>query len=438
MHIAIFGIGYVGAVASACLASQGHHVTAVDVNSAKVDCINAGHSPIVEPGLDLLIGEAVAEQRLRATQDVDAAIASSRISFICVGTPSLANGDLDLRFVRQATEAIGSALAYIADFHLVVIRSTMLPGTTSGVLIPLLERASGKRAGVDFGVAVCPEFLREGSAIRDYHDAAVTVLGVDDPSSEALLRDVLADLHGEIVITPTATAEMIKYANNAWHAAKIVFANEIGVVAKALGIDGRSVMEIVRADKRLNVSPAYMRPGFAFGGSCLPKDLRALTYRAKQMDAACPMLDSLLVSNQCHIQRALDMVREAGSRRVGLIGLSFKPETDDLRESPAVELAERLYGKGYDVRIFDSNICMERLTGANKSFIQATMPHLESLLARDIWEVIRHSDTMILAHVDMECRKILTQSAGEHVVIDLGAYSTGETPGFGRYNGICW
>lgn len=438
MRISIFGIGYVGAVASACLASQGHEVTAVDINPAKVDCINAGRSPIVEPGLDEVIHAAVTAGRLRATSNVAAAVGNSQISFICVGTPSLANGDLDLTHVRRAAKAIGVALSQVQDFHLVVIRSTVLPGTTSRIVVPLLEQSSGKRAGEHFGVAVCPEFLREGNAIKDYYEAAVSVLGVDDKNSEMLLKDVMSSLHGDMVVTATATAELIKYANNAWHATKIVFANEIGVIAKAFGVDGRSVMDIVRSDNRLNISSAYMRPGFAFGGSCLPKDLRAITYQAKRLDVPCPMLDALLVSNERHIHRVLEMVRDAGSRRVGLIGLSFKPGTDDLRESPAVDLAERLFGKGYDIRIFDSNVCIERLTGANRSFIEARIPHLASLLTSDVREVAQHGDTLVIAHANHESRRLLAPLRDDQVVIDLGSYSAGERPASGRYNGICW
>ena len=438
MRISILGIGYVGAVASACLAAQGHDVTAVDVNPAKVDCINAGQSPIVEPGLGKLIGAAVAAGRLRATSDVGTAIGTTEISFICVGTPSLANGDLDLTYVRRATEAIGVALSRIKGFHLVVLRSTVLPGTTACVVVPLLEQESGKRVGEHFGVAVCPEFLREGNAIKDYTDAAVTVLGVDDKNSEMLLKDVMTGLHGDIVVTTTATAEMIKYANNAWHATKIVFSNEIGSIAKAFGLDGRSVMDIVRRDHRLNISPAYMRPGFAFGGSCLPKDLRAITYGAKRVDVPCPMLESLLVSNERHIYRVLEMVREAGSRRVGLIGLSFKPGTDDLRESPAVELVERLFGKGYDIRIFDNNVCVERLTGTNWSFVQSRIPHLTSLLSTDARAVAQHGDTLIIAHADQAIRSMLTPLRDDQRVIDLGAFSAEEAPASGCYCGICW
>ena len=438
MRISVFGIGYVGAVASACLAAQGHDVTAVDINPLKVECINAGRSPIVEPGLDALIRDGVSGGLLRATADTETAVRSSQISFICVGTPGHANGNLDLTHVRAVAAEIGAVLGKIADFHLIVIRSTVLPGTTSGVLIPLLEQASGKRAGEHFGVAVCPEFLREGNAIKDYFDAPLTVLGVDDPVSERMLRDTMGDLHGSLTVTPSATAEMIKYANNAWHATKIVFSNEIGVIAKACGVDGRSVMDIVRSDTRLNVSPAYMRPGFAFGGSCLPKDLRAITYRAKRLDVPCPMLDSLLVSNEHHIQRAFDMVRVAGSRRIGMMGLSFKPGTDDLRESPAVDLAERLLGKGYDIRIFDKNICLDRLMGANKTFIQTAIPHLTSLLSRDAREVIDHGDTLVVTHADQEDRALFQQPRDGQVVIDLGAFAARGQTMTGRYDGICW
>src|SRR5271166_3472844 len=336
MKVAVFGIGYVGAVSAACLAREGHSVVAVDSNPDKVKRLRDGLSPIVEPGLDEVIRTGTAAGLLRATTDAVDAITSSDISLVCVGTPSRPNGNLDLTYVVRVCEQIGAALRFARGFHAVVVRSTMLPGSTTGVVVPALERSSGKRAGEDFGVAFCPEFLREGTAIRDYYEGSTVVVGALDPRTLEMVRELNAGLSGALLPTDPATAEMLKYANNAWHAVKVVFANEIGAVSKALDVDGRRVMDLLCADRRLNMSPTYMKPGFAYGGSCLPKDLRALLYKAKQLDVTCPMLEAAPQSNEQHIRRAFDMVCARGKRRVGLIGLSFKGGTDDLRESPAV------------------------------------------------------------------------------------------------------
>lgn len=434
MRISVFGIGYVGAVSAGCLGGFGHNVVAVDTNSQKVELINAGLSPIVEPGLDALISSAVADQRLRATTDAADAVSTTELSLVCVGTPSLPSGDVDLSYIKRVSEQIGLALRDKDDFHLVVMRSTMPPGSTDNVVMPLLEQSSGKRAGEDFGLAVCPEFLREGSAIQDYREAANLVVGMHDERTLAELNRLNGHLGGKLLPTQPAVAEMLKYASNAWHAAKIVFANEIGVLSKALGIDGRAVMEMLCADRRLNISPAYMRPGFAFGGSCLPKDLRALTYKAKRLDVNCQMLDALLPSNELQIRRAFDLVCATGNRRVGLIGLSFKHGTDDLRESPAVELAERLFGKGYDIRIFDRNISLARVTGANRAFIESRIPHLAALLADDLQEVAQHGDTLVMAHQQLD-EHMLPPLRGHQVLIDLaclvdGTSRPGGTRGF--------
>jgi GDP-mannose 6-dehydrogenase len=419
MRIAVFGIGYVGAVSAACLATSGHSVVAVDTNPDKVACLNAGLSPIVEPGLDELIGTAVASGRLRATSDPVAAVTGAELSLVCVGTPSRPNGNLDLSLVIRVAEQIGAALPGTHGFHAVVVRSTMLPGSTTGIVVPTLERASGKRAGEDFGVAVCPEFLREGSAIRDYHETPLCLAGVLEQRTLKMIEALAVGLPTVLVRTEPVTAEMLKYANNAWHAVKIVFANEIGAIAKAVGADGREVMDLLCADRRLNVSPVYLRPGFAFGGSCLPKDLRALLYQARQSDVDCPLLEGTPVSNDQQIRRAFDMVCAAGHRRVSLIGLSFKSGTDDMRESPAVELAEQLFGKGYDLRIFDRNVSLARLTGTNRSFIEGRIPHLAMLLSDDLGDVVRHGQTLVVAH-HAPADGAFPPLRPDQVVIDLG------------------
>jgi len=438
MQVSVFGIGYVGAVSAACLARDGHELVAVDSSRSKVDTINAGESPIVEKGLSALIRQAVQAGRLRATTDAAAAVAETSLSLVCVGTPSLPNGNLDLSQIRRVCEEIGHAISRKRDFHTVVIRSTMLPGSMSGEVVPILEATSGRKLGEGLGIAIYPEFLREGSAIRDYDEARTVVLGADDERSLAPLRDLIGKAAERAVILNTVTAEMVKYTNNAWHATKITFANEIGAVCKQLGIDSHLVMATLCADTRLNISPAYLRPGFAFGGSCLPKDLRALMYKARSLDLQCPMLGSLLPSNEEHVRRAFDMVQAVGNRRVGLIGLAFKNGTDDLRESPAVELAERLFGKGYDIRIFDRNVSYARLTGSNLAFIQTRIPHLACLLRDDLEDVVTHGDTLVLAHADLGEGRGLPALRTEQRLIDLVRMPGTQQTGHGQYNGLCW
>jgi GDP-mannose 6-dehydrogenase len=439
MRIAVFGIGYVGAVSAGCLAHDGRHdVIAVDVNPQKVALINAGRSPIIEPGLATRIRDGVACGALRATTDAAEAIAASDVLLVCVGTPSQPSGNLDLSHVVRVCEQIGQALRERDGFCAVVVRSTMLPGSMTERVVPTLERASGRQAGVDFGVAVCPEFLREGSAIRDYYDAPVFIAGVLDARTLGMLQELNAGLPTKVLRTEPATAEMLKYASNAWHAVKVVFANEIGALSKAVGVDGRDVMTLLCSDHRLNISAAYMRPGFAFGGSCLPKDLRALLYRAKQLDLDCPLLAAAPLSNDQQIRRAVEMVCATGRRRVGLIGLTFKGGTDDLRESPVVDLAERLLGKGYDLRIFDRNVNMSQLSGANRSFIEARIPHLARLLADEVGEVARHGDTLVLAHQDPAEADALSRLRDDQIVIDLGGFAVPSRQAGARYDGLCW
>jgi GDP-mannose 6-dehydrogenase len=436
MQLSVFGIGYVGAVSAACLANDGHNVIAVDPNPQKVEPLNSGISPIVEPGLEDLIQNGVRTKRLIATSDVREAVQSSDLSFVCVGTPSRSNGSLDTGYVTAAAEEIGAAIREKNSFHSVVMRSTILPGTMESIILPALERASGKQAGEGFGVAYFPEFLRESTAIADYYDPGAIIFGRHDQTTV----DRLMELHKIFKVEPRVvsirTAEAVKYTNNAWHALKISFANEIGNICKAAGIDGHAVMDVLCADNRLNISRAYLKPGFAFGGSCLPKDLRALRFAARKLDVATPVLDATMEANEEQLRRAYSMVAATGKRRIGLIGLSFKPETDDLRESPLVELAERLFGRGYDIRIYDPNIQVSKLTGANLHFVRSHLPHLASLLTADIDEVIDHAEVFVLGN-RAEAKRLMNLVNDDRPLIDLVRIDQTRCSGE-SYQGICW
>ncbi len=418
MKISVFGLGYVGCVSAACLATQGHEVVGVDVNPVKVDLINAGTAPVVEERIGELTEQAVAAGRLRATHDVHAAVEASDVSLVCVGTPSAPNGSLSTDYLERVAEEIGEALAGRERRHTVVFRSTMLPGTCESLLVPILEKSSGRTAGVDFGVAVNPEFLREGTSVRDFFDPPKTVIGELDDTSGDVVAALYEGLPGEIFRVPVAVAEMTKYADNAFHGLKISFANELGAICQALGLDSHRVMDAFLADRKLNISPAYLRPGFAFGGSCLPKDLRGLVYAARQADVSVPLLSHILPSNEEHLRRAFDLVAATGRRRVGLFGLSFKPGTDDLRESPLVELAERLLGKGYDLRIYDANVTMSRLIGANRDYIEGRLPHLGQLLTNSADDVLAHAEVCVVGCKDPAVLTAL-ERAGDRAIIDL-------------------
>lgn len=418
MRISVFGLGYVGCVSAACLASRGHQVIGVDVSPTKVELISAGQTPVVEERIGELISTAVASGALRATYDVDDAIAGSEVSIVCVGTPSAPNGSLSTTYLEQVAGQIGRALASADRWHTIVFRSTMLPGTTENLLIGLLERESGKRAGVDFGVAVNPEYLREGTSVRDFFDPPKTVIGELDQASGDVVAALYSDMPGELFRVPIAVAEMTKYADNAFHALKVAFANEIGAVARAYGLDSHRLMEIFLADHKLNISPAYLKPGFAFGGSCLPKDLRGLVYAATRADVAVPLLSHVLVSNTEHLNRAFDLVAATGLRKVGLFGLSFKPGTDDLRESPMVELAERLLGKGYHLSIYDANVSLSRLMGANRQYIESRLPHLGDLLLATPEEVLESCEVCLVGSKDPDVLRVL-EGAGDRPIIDL-------------------
>lgn len=439
MRISVFGIGYVGAVSAACLAKDGNSVVAVDPNDAKVAVLNAGQSPIVEPGLDVIIADEIKGGRLRATNDPVEAINASELSFVCVGTPSQFNGSLDTGYVLRAAEEIGAALKQKSDFHTVVVRSTILPGTMEGSIIPALERASGKQAGVGFGIAYYPEFLRESTAIKDYYEPGAIVFGAipGDTVSVDRLKQINAHIPTTPKVVTIRTAEAIKYTNNCWHALKISFSNEIGNICKEAGIDSHVVLDILCSDNRLNISKAYMKPGFAFGGSCLPKDLRALRFKARELDVATPLLDATLSANENQLRRAYDMVARIGSKKVGLVGLSFKAGTDDLRESPLVELAERLHGKGFDLRIFDPNVHYQALVGANLHYVRSHIPHLSTLLSENVESVCEHADVIVVGNKDEASMRAIELAKGKKPVIDLVRLQQSSVSDE-LYHGICW
>lgn len=437
MKLSIFGLGYVGSVSAALFADAGHRVLGVDPNPDKVDPINQGRPPVIEPGLSELVGKAVDSGRLTATIDGRAAVLDSELSIVCVGTPSHGNGSLDLTYLRRVCREIGEVLAGKAAYHVVVIRSTMLPGTMDQVVIPTLEEHSGKRAGADFGVCVNPEFLREGSAVHDFLHPPKTVIGESDPRAGEQLARLYAGLDAPLIRCPVPVAEMVKYADNSWHAVKVAFGNEIGVICKGLGIDSHRVMEIFCRDTKLNLSPYYLKPGFAFGGSCLPKDLRALTYRAREMDLELPLLQSVLPSNARHLQRGLDLILSRGRRRIGILGFSFKAGTDDLRESPMVEVIEHLLGKGREVRIFDRNVQVAALTGANREFILKVIPHIARLMVADIAEVVEHAEVVVIGNGDPAFRSVLEMLRPDQELVDF-VRLTEPPPERDGYHGICW
>ena len=438
MQISVFGVGYVGAVTSACLSKGGNDVIAVDVSQAKVDLLNRGESPIAEHGLSVLVEDAVKSGRLRATTNAAEAIRSTEMSIVCVGTPSLPNGDLDLRYIIEVCKQIGAEIAHDDKYHSVVFRSTMLPGSMTGTVIPTLEQASGKIAGAGFGVAIFPEFLRESTAIQDYCHPDVTVMGKLDSETIERLRSINQPAKSAEFVVGIPTAEMIKYVNNCWHATKIVFANEVGNICKQVGVDGHTVMDVLCADKTLNISSAYMKPGMAFGGSCLPKDLRALRYRATQLDVATPMLEAVSRSNSLQVDKAFQtIVDRSTSGRIGLLGLSFKSGTDDLRESPLVEVAERLYGKGFDLRIFDSNVRYDSLNGTNLAYANSHMPHLSKLLVDDMEEIYDHAEVIVVGNADPCFHDVMERRRPNQSIVDLVHITAGQRSS-ANYEGLCW
>lgn len=424
MNVSVFGLGYVGSVTAACLASEGHDVIGVDVNSLKVDPLTKGKSPILEKGLDELVQDVVGRGKLVATHDASMAVMESEISLVCVGTPSLPNGDIDLTYVRRVVAEIGHALRGKDERHTVIFRSTMLPGTTETILIPLLESASGRSPSRDLFVGVNPEFLREGESIHDFHHPSRIVIGSREEQTYHAVSQLYAGIEAPVVEASIRLAEMIKYIDNSFHALKVCFANEIAEACLAADVDPHQAMQLFVLDRQLNISPAYLRPGFAFGGSCLPKDLRAILHKSKRDDLELPLLSAILPSNRKQIQRAIEMIQSTGRQSIGVLGLSFKPGTDDLRESPIVHMIETLLGKGYQLRIFDPSVSLARLHGSNKAFLEQQLPHLSALMSEDLESLVRVSEVIVVGSRQSEFLSAIEMVSDNHSIIDLVGLKT--------------
>jgi GDP-mannose 6-dehydrogenase len=438
LGISVFGLGYVGCVSAACFAREGFHVVGVDVSASKVEMIGAGRSTIVEEGIGDLVREMHEAGRLRATTNAHEAVVATDVSLVCVGTPSRPNGSIDLRYIERVCEQIGAALRDKARHHTVVIRSTVMPGTIDGTVIPALERTSGKRNGHGFAVCSNPEFLREGSSIKDFYDPPFTLVGAHAPEHAEPLLTLYAGIDAPLHVTAVRVAEMVKYACNCFHGLKVGFANEIGNVCKGLGVDSHEVMRLFCEDRKLNISPTYLRPGFAFGGSCLPKDLRAVVYRAKELDVETPILTATLESNRKQIERAYDMVMAAGSRRVGVLGLAFKAGTDDLRESPMVTLIERLIGKGMQLAIYDRDVSSANVIGANREYVEREIPHIWELMRPSVDAVLSEAETVVVGNGSPEFRGLGDRLGEGQMVIDLARAFGGRMSDGRAYQGICW
>ena len=439
LSISIFGLGYVGSVSAGCFAHLGHRVIGVDVSKPKVEMLASGKSPIIEARLAELVSKAHDAGLLCGTTDPEEAILNSDVSFICVGTPSQKNGKLSLAYVEHVAAEIGGALKAKSSFHVIVLRSTVLPGTTQSLLIPTLERASGKKAGKDFAVCYNPEFMREGSAVADFEQPPYTIMGAGRNDELKQLRELYGKIPGQVYETTIEVAEMVKYVSNLYHALKVGFANEVGTLCKNLGVDTQAVFQIFTSDTKLNVSPAYLSPGFAFGGSCLPKDLRAITYRAKELDLGLPLLESLIPSNAEHIERAVEAVLQTGKRKVAMLGLSFKAGTDDLRESPQVVLIKRLLGEGCQVRVWDRDVSLGRLAGSNRQYIEEVIPHIGSLLSADLDEVVASGEVLVIGSKAVEKNALSGLLKDGQIVIDLVNLDPSRRPkSSAGYQGICW
>ena len=439
LSVSIFGLGYVGSVSAACFASMGHKVTGVDVSRAKVEMMDSGRTPIIEARMSEMVGEARRAGLLHATTDATAAVLNSEVSFVCVGTPSLKNGKLDLSHIEHVAREIGAAIRQKKSPHVFVLRSTVLAGTTETVVLPILEKESGKKCGQDFTACYNPEFMREGSAVADFLNPPYTILGARDTQHLAPLRELYKNTPGTLYETTIPVAEMVKYFSNCYHALKVGFANEMGTMCKHLGVDAHAVTKIFTSDTKLNISPAYLSPGFAFGGSCLPKDLRAITYKAKELDLKLPLLESLMPSNAEHVDRAVKMVMSTGKKKIAQLGLSFKAGTDDLRESPQVQLIKRLLGEGLEVKVWDEDVSMGRLAGANRQYIEEVIPHIGSVLCADLEGVLRTAEVVILGNKSASKDQLAKYLRPEQIVIDLIHLDKTRRPeGARTYEGICW
>lgn len=417
--ISVFGLGYVGCVSAACLASKGFRIIGVDLNAEKVDMINAGKSPIVEPGLEKMIGKAVAGKQLSATTSCREAIAMSDLAFICVGTPGDRHGQLQLDALERVCREIGECLEGSAKKFTLVVRSTVLPGTNRDIVLPAVLEGAGEAFRPWLRVASNPEFIREGTALEDFAHPPFTLVGCEDDETAELLESIYAGVAAPFVRTEINTAETVKYVSNAYHALKVCFANEIGDACTALGADPQEVMRIFRLDEKLNISPAYLKPGFAFGGSCLPKDIRALLYASHHANVSLPLLDAILPSNQAQVQHAIDDIMVLGKKRIGVVGLSFKPDTDDLRESPMVSLVEALVGKGCNLRILDRNVAIARLTGANRRYIEEEIPHISTLMCDNVEALMAHAEVVVIGSNDSDGGRVLELAGPQHHIVDL-------------------
>ena len=438
MKISIFGLGYVGAVSLACLSRDGHDVIGVDIDRTKLDLIMAGKTPVVEEGMVDLMALVAASGKVTVTTDAQRAVLDSEISLVCVGTPSAANGSQDQGAILRLAEEIGRAIAEKQEPHVVVFRSTLVPGTVEDVLRPIIEAQSGKKDGEDFFLCFQPEFLREGSSIRDYDKPPFTVVGANHAYPVERLRALFGQLPCKFLETTVRSAEMMKYCCNNFHALKITFANETARLCEALGVDAFEVMDLMCQDTHLNISRAYLKPGFAFGGSCLPKDLRATTYLAKIHDVEIPMLAGIMPSNRDHLDLALQKLLATGKRKIGFIGLSFKTGTDDLRESPLVSLAEQLIGKGMQLSIYDPEVRLAQLLGANRSFIQKHLPHIGQMLRAEIEGVIDESEVLVVGLADQTVFDTLaSRCRPDQVVLDL-VNLPNRAAIRAKVEGLCW
>jgi GDP-mannose 6-dehydrogenase len=438
MRVSLFGLGYVGCVTAACLAKCGHEVWGVDVNADKVGMINSGKSPIIEKGLQEMIFESNRKGQFRATTDATDAVLNTDVSLVCVGTPSNDNGSLDLKAVKAVAEQIGRGLREKNSYHCIVFRSTMLPGTVRKILIPILTESSQKTAHSDFDVCFNPEFLREGTAIHDFYHPPFTAVGCVNPRAGTVVVQLYEGVEGAVEKTSFEVAEMLKYACNSFHALKIAFANEIGSLCKGMGIDSHSVMDLFARDEKLNISKAYLKPGFAFGGSCLPKDVRAITYRAKELDIDNPLLGAVLHSNELHIQHLIDRILSTKQKKIGILGLSFKAGTDDLRDSPTVKLVESLLGKGCRIRIYDSEVSLARIFGANKAYIEHEIEHISTLMCSRIEEVLEQSDVIVVAKNQDDIVAGVKPYLGKKLLFDLVRIVSSPCGQPEKYDGVCW
>lgn len=438
LNISVFGLGYVGTVLLGCLAKEGHKVLGVDVDPVKLDLLRNGKAPVLEEGIQALIQSSIESGRVDVTNDTEFAINNTDLSFVCVGTPAMTNGSQDLRAILRLAEEIGKALKNKHGFHTIVIRSTVLPGTVENKIEPVIEQFSEKKSGIDFGLCFQPEFLREASSIKDYYNPPFTIIGGNSQASILILEGLFKELPAEIIITSIPKAEMVKYCCNIFHALKITFANEIGRICQSLGVDSRDVMQIVCKDTQLNISPVYLRPGFAYGGSCLPKDLKGLMYHARMNDVEVPVLSNISTSNAVHIEHAVNMVTETGEKTIGMVGLSFKQGTDDLRESPLVTLAEKFIGKGFDLKIYDPHVNLSRLIGANRTYIEHAIPHIASLMTNEHEKIIEGSRIIIIAQNDrIFIEALYSLCKKDHIILDLTG-SVDPSKIKGTYRGICW